>query len=105
MDNFKKYLLAIPIKSKKSQAITQEFSNILTKSKRSPIKLELDRGAEWYNIIFQNFIKNKKNQYFSIFTDKSPSITEWYNIIFQIFIKNKKKSILFNIHRQRSLNY
>ena len=40
---------------KYSQTITNEFSNILSSSKRSPLKLESDRGAEFYNSIFQNF--------------------------------------------------
>ena len=59
IDNFSKYLWAIPLKNKYSQTITREFSNILTQSKRSPIKLESDRGAEFYNSIFQNFLKSK----------------------------------------------
>ena len=46
-DNFSKYLWAIPLKNKYSQTITNEFSNILTTSKRHPGKLESDRGAEF----------------------------------------------------------
>ena len=67
---------AIPLKNKYSQTITQEFSNILTTSKRSPLKLESDRGAEFYNNIFHNFIKTKNIQHYSRFTDKCPSIAE-----------------------------
>ena len=44
IDNFSKYLWAIPLK-KFSQTITNEFSNILTKSKRQPLKIESDRGS------------------------------------------------------------
>ena len=44
IDNFSKYLWAIPLKDKYSQTITDEFSNILSTSKRSPRKLESDRG-------------------------------------------------------------
>ena len=39
IDNFSKYLWAIPLKNKRSQTKTQGFSNILTTSKRSPVKL------------------------------------------------------------------
>ena len=67
---------AIPPKNKNSQTITQEFSNILTKSKRSPLKIESDRGSEFYNSIFQNFLKSKNILHYSRFTDKSPSIKE-----------------------------
>ena len=76
IDNFSKHLWAIPIKNKYSQTITNEFSNILTKSKRKPLKLESDRGSEFYNSIFQNFLKSKNIQHYSRFTDKGPSIAE-----------------------------
>ena len=64
------------IKKKNSETITNDFSNILTKSKRSPIKLESDRGTEWYNSIFQKLLKAKTIHHFSRFTEKGPSIAE-----------------------------
>ena len=59
--NFSKYLWAIPNKNKYSQTTTNELSNILTTSKRKPLKIESDRGTEIYNSIFQNFLKYKNN--------------------------------------------
>ena len=76
IDNFLKYLWAIPLKNKYSQSITNEFSNILTTSKRKRLKLESDRGTEFYNSIFQNFLKSKNIHHCSRFTDKGPSIAE-----------------------------
>ena len=76
IDNFSKYLWAIPLKNKYSQTITNEFSNILTESKRKPIKIESDRGSEFYNSIFQKFLKNKNIHHYSRYTDKGPSIAE-----------------------------
>ena len=76
IDNFSKYLWTIPLKNKYSQTITNEFSNILTKSKRKPLKIETDRGTEFYNSIFQNFLKSKNIQHYSRYTDKGPSIAE-----------------------------
>ena len=76
IDNFSKYLWAIPLKNKYSQTITNEFSNIITTSKRKPIKLESDRGSEFYNSIFQNFLKSKNIHHYSRYTDKGPSIAE-----------------------------
>ena len=66
----------IPLKNKYAQTITNEFSNILTKSKRKPIKIESDRGTEFYNSVFQNFLKSKDIQHYSRYTDKGPSIAE-----------------------------
>ena len=76
IDNFSKYLWAIPPKNKYNQTITNEFSNILIKSKRKPVKIESDRGSEFYNSIFQNFLKLKNIHHYSRFTDKGPSIAE-----------------------------
>ena len=58
IDNFSKYLWGIPLKNKYSQTITNEFSNNLTKSKRKPLKIESDRGSQFYNSIFQIFLKS-----------------------------------------------
>ena len=76
IDNFSKYMWAIPLKNKYSQSITNEFSNILTTSKRRPLKLERERGAEFYNNIFQKFLKSENIHHYSRFTDKGPSIAE-----------------------------
>ena len=61
---------------KNSQTITNEISNILSTSKRSPIKLESDRGADFYESILKNFLKRKNIHHLSRFTDKDPSIAE-----------------------------
>ena len=60
IDNSSKIFWAIPLKNEYSQTITNEFSNILTTSKRNPLKIESDRGTEFYNSIFQNFLRSKK---------------------------------------------
>ena len=76
IDDFSKYLWARPLKNKYSQTITNEFSNILTTSKRKLLKIESDRGAEFYNSIFQNFLRSKNIHHYSRFTDKGSSIAE-----------------------------
>ena len=76
IDDYSNYLWAIPLKNKKSQTITNEFMNILSTSKRKPLKLESDRGAEWYNSIFQNFLMAKNIHHYSRFTDKGPNLAE-----------------------------
>ena len=76
IDNFSKFLWAIPLKNKYSQTKINEFSNILTTSKRKPLKIESDRGTEVYNSIFENLLKSKNIQHYSRFTDKGPSIAE-----------------------------
>ena len=70
---------SIPLKNKNSQTIPDDFSKILSTSKRSPLKLQSDRGKEEYNSIFKNFLKSKNNQHYSRFTDKGPSVAERVN--------------------------
>ena len=76
VDNFSKYLWGIPLKNKYSQTITNEFSNLLSTSIRKPLKIESDRGTEFYNSIFQNFLKSKNIHHYSRYTDKGPSVAE-----------------------------
>ena len=74
--SFRKNLWAIPLKNNYSQTIPQEFLKILTISKRSPLRIESERGKEWYNSKFQNFIKIKNIHHFSRYTAKFPSVCE-----------------------------
>ena len=60
IDNFSKYGWAIPLKNKNAQLIKDSFENILITSKRQPNLIESDRGKEFYNKIFQDFL-NKNN--------------------------------------------
>ena len=75
-DIFPKYLWAIPLENKFTQTITNELSNILTTSKRKPLKIESDRGTEFYNKRIQNFLKSENIHHYSQFIDKGPSIVE-----------------------------
>ena len=60
VDNFSKYGWTVPRKNKNAQTIKDSFENILIGSKRSPNLIESDRGREFYNNIFQDFL-NKNN--------------------------------------------
>ena len=60
LDNFSKYGWTTPLKNKNAQTIKDSFENILISSKRKPNLIESDRGKEFYNNIFQDFL-NKNN--------------------------------------------
>ena len=60
IDNFSKFGWTSPLKNKNAQTIKDSFENILTNSKRKPNLIESDRGKEFYNNIFQDFL-NKNN--------------------------------------------
>ena len=57
--NFSKYGWTMPLK-KNAQTIKDSLENILINSKRKPNLIESDRGKEFYNNIFQDFL-NKNN--------------------------------------------
>ena len=60
IDNFSKLGWTSPLKNKNAQTIKDSFENILTNSKRKPNLIETDRGKEFHNNIFQDFL-NKNN--------------------------------------------
>ena len=60
IDNFSKFGWTVPLKNKNAQTIRDSFENILISSKRKPNLIESDRGKEFYNNIFQDFL-NKNN--------------------------------------------
>ena len=60
IDNFSKYGWTTPLKNKNALTIKESFENILINSKRKPNLIESDRGKEFYNNIFQEFL-NKNN--------------------------------------------
>ena len=57
IDNFSKNGWTTPLKNKNAQTIKDSFENILISSKRKPNLIETDRGKEFYNNIFQDFLK------------------------------------------------
>ena len=60
IDNFIKFGWTIPLKNKNAQTIKDSFEKILISSKRKSNLNESDRGKEFYNNIFQDFL-NKNN--------------------------------------------
>ena len=65
IDNFSKFGWTIPLKNKNAQTIKDSFENILTNSKRKPNLVESDRGKEFYNNIFQDFLNKNDIKLYS----------------------------------------
>ena len=86
IDKLSKFLWCAQLKHKNSQTVTDEFSNFLTTSRQSPLKIESHRGSKCYTSIFQNFLKSKNIQHYLRFTDRVPSLAEKV-------IRTKRKSL------------
>ena len=65
IDSFSKFGWTVPLKIKNAQTIKDSFENILKSSKRKPSLIEADRGKEFCNNIFQDFLNNNNIKLYS----------------------------------------
>ena len=65
IDNFSKFGWTVLLKNKNAQTIKDSFENILISSKRKPNLIETDRGKEFYNNIFQDFLNKNSIKLYS----------------------------------------
>ena len=65
IDNFSKFSWTFPLKNKNAQTIKDSFENILISSNRKPNLIETDRAKNFYNNIFQDFLKKDKIKLYS----------------------------------------
>ena len=65
IDNFSKFGWTVPLKNKNAQTIKDSFENILISSKRKSNLIESDRGKEFYNNIFQDFLNKNHIKLYS----------------------------------------
>ena len=79
IDNFSKIGWTIPLKNKNAQTIRDSFENILLSSKRSPILIETDRGKDFYNNIFQDFLNKNNIKFYSRNTSLGDVFAERFN--------------------------
>ena len=57
IDIFSKYTWVVPLKDKKGISIVKAFQIILKQSNRKPNKIWVDKGSEFYNVIYNNHFK------------------------------------------------
>ena len=79
IDNFSKFGWTVPIKNKNAQTIKDSFENILISSKRKPNLIETDRGKEFYNNIFQDFLNKNNIKLYSRNTSLGAVFAERFN--------------------------
>ena len=65
IDDFSRFGWTILLKNKNAQTIIDSFENILISSKRSPNLIESNRGKEFYNNIFQDFLNKNNIKFYS----------------------------------------
>ena len=87
IDNFSKYGWTIPLKNKNAQTIKDSFENILISSKRKPHLIESDRGKEFYNNIFQDYLKKNNIKLYSRNTSLGAVFAERFNRTIRDLVK------------------
>ena len=65
IDVFSKFSWVVPIPNKTGKTLIVAFQSILQKSKRTPISLQTDKGTEFKNKEFQQWLKRNRIHFFT----------------------------------------
>ena len=76
IDIFSKYAWVISLKEKKGISIVNAFKQILKESNRKPSKIWVDKGSEFYNNSFKNWLKDNDTEIHSIHNEGKSVIAE-----------------------------
>ena len=87
IDNFSKFGWTIPLKNKNAQTIKDSFENILLSSKRKPNLIETDRGKEFYNNNFQDFLNENNIKLYSRNSSNGAVFAERFNLTIRDLLK------------------
>ena len=88
IDGYTRYAWVIPIKNKKGETIYNEFKKVMKESKRSPDKLWVDEGKEFYNKhMYELFPFKEKNIL------KKDNNGEYLNKIYSVYNMGKNPVI------------
>ena len=79
IDNHTKYAWAIPLKDKSGKSTTAAFKKLIETSKRKPDKIWSDKGKEFYNKTFLDFLKQNEIQIYSTNSDLKAVFVERFN--------------------------
>ena len=77
IDDFSKFGWTTSLKNKNAQTKKVSFENILMSSERKPILLRIDRGKEFLNMVFQDFLNkniikicSRNSSYGAVFVER-----------------------------------
>ena len=67
IDIFSKYAWVVPLKDKKGVSIVDAFQTNLKESNRKPNKILVDKGGEFHNNSFKNWLKDNDIEMWNVF--------------------------------------
>ena len=77
----------MPLNVKNNNTIKDPFENISSSSKRKRTLIETDRGKEFYDKIFQDFLNKKNIKNYSRNTSLGPVFAKRFNLTFSRLLK------------------
>ena len=93
---FSKYAWSVPIKNKKGETITSAFKAII--NKRKPVYLWTDKGTEFYNSNFKEYLKENGITLYSTQNVEKSSVIERFNRTLKKFtIQNSTVLQIFSL--------
>ena len=87
IDGFSKFGWTTALKNKSAQTIKDYFENILSSSKRKPKLIETDRGKDFYNNMFQDFLNKNNIKLYSRNSSYGAVFAERFNLTIRNLLK------------------
>ena len=97
IDIFSKYAYVVPLKDKKGVSIVDDFQKILDGSNRKPNKVWVNRGSEFYNNPFKNWLKGDIEMY-SIHNEGKSVVAERFIRTLEAKIYKYMTPVLKNVY-------
>ena len=76
IDLYSKYAFVIPLKDKKGISIVNAFNKIIKQSNRTPNKISVDQGGEFYNNVFENWLSDNDINMYSTYHEGKSVVAE-----------------------------
>lgn len=94
IDVFSRKAYAVPMKLKNAKSSLKAFKKIVAKSKETPLKIHSDKGSEFWNKSFRDYLKQKNILMYTTENENKASIVERYirslkSKMFKYFSANK----------------
>ena len=98
IDIFIKYAWIVPLNDKKGITITNTLQKILKESNRRPNKTWIDKGSEFYNSSFKNWLKDNDIEMYSIHNEGKYVVAERFIRTLKTKIYKYMTSISKNVY-------
>ena len=78
IDLFSKYAFVVPLKDKKGISIVNAFDKIIKQSKRTPSKIWVDEGGEFYDNVFKKRLSDNDIIMYSTYNEGKSVVAEGF---------------------------